>query len=206
MEHDPSESTARVLARALHEPHIHGGGREGLINVDQGVIDEGLAELRVHDFPGSGSLGGGARVELKNVQLSTFYIGPLFLPQASGSYRVVESWQKKGDDGGQRHNGPHRLTRPRLAGGVVHQGRSARSCHRAFDAKASRGTHRVARQARFGVAAPCCRGRDHRGWRTLPRSISQGHHGCVAGRSAWPAQPFGVAGGKGAPEAARVSR
>jgi len=68
----------------LHEPHIT-AAREGLIHVDQGVIDEWLASPRFTDFQAKYPWKEVRDVELENVQIT--YLGP---HMASASYRVVE--------------------------------------------------------------------------------------------------------------------
>jgi hypothetical protein len=68
----------------LHEPHITAAS-EGLIHVDQAVIDEWLASPRFTDFQAKYPWKEVRDVELENVQIT--YLGP---HMASASYRVVE--------------------------------------------------------------------------------------------------------------------
>jgi hypothetical protein len=78
----------------LHEPHIT-AAREGLINVDQAVIDEWLASSRFTDFQAKYPWKEVRDVELHNVQIT--YLGP---HMASASYRVVEKLANGGMIGG----------------------------------------------------------------------------------------------------------
>jgi hypothetical protein len=78
----------------LHEPH-NTAAREGLIKVDQGVIDEWLASSRFTDFQAQYPWKKVRDVELQNVQIT--YLGP---HMASASYRVVEKLANGGMIGG----------------------------------------------------------------------------------------------------------
>ena len=68
----------------LHDPHIT-AAREGLIQVDQGVIDEWLESPRFTDFQAQYPWKEVRDVELHDVVIT--YLGP---HMASASYRVVE--------------------------------------------------------------------------------------------------------------------
>lgn len=80
----PEEYRRGAWRDHLHEPHIT-AAREGLIKVDQGVIDEWLASPRFTDFQAKYPWKEERDVELHNVVIT--YLGP---HMASASYRVVE--------------------------------------------------------------------------------------------------------------------